>query len=287
MKMPASNGAADVVLLNAARVVRHSTRAGDRKAAPPSHAGHPPLTRVDACRATCTWSRAASSAARRPTRSRTRRVPLTGTGSGDPSTTPGLVSTGWTHTDARARFQAGKRALIIACEHGQLAVAGLLLDRGANASATAWDGFTALHVAVARWDAPLVRLLVAHGASTAALDRRGMTPEQARVTFRSACAAQPPLSRCAVRATQDFSTFLNPPIAGWPRVPALHQAVGGGRLGGAAHAAWQPWAHPRRRVVSRCCDVSSMANYSASPWGTTVAAVTAAVGEGASPVQRR
>ena len=69
-------------------------------------------------------------------------------------------------------------------EFGRLDVARLLLDRGANASLAAADGHTALHVAVARWDAEAVRLLLSHGADRTARDGDGRTPAEAGEHWR-------------------------------------------------------------------------------------------------------
>lgn len=83
-----------------------------------------------------------------------------------------------------AESEAGKPALVVALEYAQHEVARHLLTHGANASASAYDGHTALHVACAKWDVEGVRLLLAAGASTTALDGDGFTPEQAALKWK-------------------------------------------------------------------------------------------------------
>lgn len=65
--------------------------------------------------------------------------------------------------DANDALPDGTSALVLAAHSGQGAVAALLLDKGADPNALG-TGYTALHAAVLRSDATLVKALLAHGA---------------------------------------------------------------------------------------------------------------------------
>ena len=66
----------------------------------------------------------------------------------------------------------GTTALVVASHSGHGALASLLLDRGANPN-TAGAGYGALHMAIVREDAALIRALLAKGADPNALVARG------------------------------------------------------------------------------------------------------------------
>ena len=80
-----------------------------------------------------------------------------------------LISAG---SDVNDRQADGTSALILAAYSGQGRVAELLLDQGADAN-NADIGYTALHAAVLRSDASLVKALLAHGANPNARMTKG------------------------------------------------------------------------------------------------------------------
>ena len=60
---------------------------------------------------------------------------------------------------------SGTTPLIVAAEENRVAVAGVLISRGADLTVTDRDGFTALSQAWAKKQAEMVRLLKRHGAT--------------------------------------------------------------------------------------------------------------------------
>jgi ankyrin repeat protein len=66
----------------------------------------------------------------------------------------------------------GTTALVVASHSGHGALASLLLDRGANPNA-AGAGYSALHLAIVREDATLIKALLARGADPNAVVQRG------------------------------------------------------------------------------------------------------------------
>ena len=68
-------------------------------------------------------------------------------------------------------------ALLIAVNDvSNIAMARLLLERGANVNAKGKEGFSALHYAVAGNQPEMIALLLKHGADVEAKTGRGMTP---------------------------------------------------------------------------------------------------------------
>jgi ankyrin repeat protein len=72
--------------------------------------------------------------------------------------------------------QHGDRPLIGAARHGQLGVARLLIERGANINATGHGGSTALHNAAPQGREEVLALLLDKGADANSRDDDGMTP---------------------------------------------------------------------------------------------------------------
>jgi uncharacterized protein len=67
-------------------------------------------------------------------------------------------------------------ALILATLTSQHEAASLLLARGANPNVSEKGGERALHIAAAADDAPMIQLLLGHGAAVSATNDDGMTP---------------------------------------------------------------------------------------------------------------
>ncbi|HEY2407083.1 MAG TPA: sigma-70 family RNA polymerase sigma factor [Polyangiaceae bacterium] len=79
--------------------------------------------------------------------------------------------------DGAARLSRGALPLHVAVLHGQLAVARLLLERGALVDSRTRDGQTALHLAAGAGQVALVELLLERGADAATVDaQHGSTP---------------------------------------------------------------------------------------------------------------
>ena len=81
--------------------------------------------------------------------------------SGDVESARLLLAAG---ADANDAQPDGVSALVLAAHSGHGALAALLLDHGADANALA-SGYTPLHAAILRSDAPLAKALLAHGAN--------------------------------------------------------------------------------------------------------------------------
>jgi ankyrin repeat protein len=70
----------------------------------------------------------------------------------------------------------GTTPLFVACEHGRVDAAGLLLDKGADVNQAKMNGVTPLHVACREGHIDLARLLLEKGAEVDRADEDGATP---------------------------------------------------------------------------------------------------------------
>jgi ankyrin repeat protein/uncharacterized protein YecT (DUF1311 family) len=82
------------------------------------------------------------------------------------------------HTNLETRY-GDKTALLVAVDRGFRDIASLLLEAGADPNATADDGRMPLHFAGFNGDAPMARLLIAHGADVNARTKGGPPLQQA------------------------------------------------------------------------------------------------------------
>ena len=84
------------------------------------------------------------------------------------------------HPEAIAmKNEIGNEPLHVACRAKQVAIAGLLLYRGANVNAVGSNGMTPLHYAVFEGGTvsiPIVQILLDHGADSSIRDAGGFSP---------------------------------------------------------------------------------------------------------------
>ena len=92
--------------------------------------------------------------------------------------------------DVNVRDQGGSTPLKRAAHMGQTEAVRWLLEQGADANLAATNGQTALHAAVIRNRSDIVDLLLAHGAETAVADSQGKTPLDWAVAKRLTTLAQ-------------------------------------------------------------------------------------------------
>ena len=77
--------------------------------------------------------------------------------------------------DTTVANEYGKTPLHVALQHGSEAVARLLIDRGADASVADKEGETPLHVASREGREAMARLLIDRGAEASAANKYGQT----------------------------------------------------------------------------------------------------------------
>ena len=96
----------------------------------------------------------------------------------------GIVRGGWPEQGERDPTPGAKTPLLYAARDGQLAIAGLLLDAGADIEKADADGVTPLLMATLNGNLPLAQVLIARGARVNVNDWFGETPLWAAVDLR-------------------------------------------------------------------------------------------------------